>query len=70
MIFVFFEILLIIILLLALFGSKKFPQMMKNLAEGVKVFKEGLKATDSKKAPVKKSAVKKSAIKKSAKNNM
>jgi sec-independent protein translocase protein TatA len=37
------EILLIIILVLVLFGHNKFPGMMKNLADGLKVFKSEMK---------------------------
>ena len=37
------EILIIVVLLLILFGSHKIPGMMKNLADGVNVFKRELK---------------------------
>lgn len=37
------EILIIVVLLLILFGSHKIPGMMKNVADGVKVFKRELK---------------------------
>jgi sec-independent protein translocase protein TatA len=39
----FWEILLIVVLALVLFGHAKFPSMMKNLAEGIKVFKKEMK---------------------------
>jgi len=34
------EILLIVVLILLLFGANKFPSMMRNLAEGLKIFKK------------------------------
>ena len=37
--FGFWEILLIVALIFLLFGANKFPEMMKRLAEGMKVFK-------------------------------
>lgn len=37
------EILIILVLLLILFGSHKIPGMMKNVADGIKVFKKELK---------------------------
>lgn len=49
------EILLIIILVLILFGSNKIPAMMKNLANGINIFKKEIKDTkkDTKKEPKK-----------------
>lgn len=48
------EILVIVLLLVVLFGHAKIPGMMKNLANGLKVFKKEMR-TDSKKAePAKK----------------
>ena len=38
------EILIIVVLLLILFGSHKIPGMMRNVADGVKVFKKELKS--------------------------
>lgn len=64
------EILIIVLLVVVLFGHAKIPGMMKNLADGIKVFKKELKDTApektsaSKKATVKNAAVKKSASKK------
>jgi sec-independent protein translocase protein TatA len=73
----FWEILLIIVLVLILFGHAKVPDIMKNLANGINVFKKELKGSDSKpedinskkvvsatKSVDKKTAVKKSVIKK------
>ena len=37
------EILVIVVLLLILFGSHKIPGMMKNVADGINVFKRELK---------------------------
>lgn len=42
------EILIIVVLVLILFGSAKIPNMMKNIADGINVFKKELK--DTKKA--------------------
>ena len=57
------EILVIVVLLLILFGSHKIPGMMKNVADGINVFKRELKSTSkdsdkSDKKPVKKSVKK------------
>jgi len=49
------EILVIVVLLLILFGHSKIPGMMKNLANGINVFKSELKK--SSKADEKKSEV-------------
>ena len=56
------EILLIVILVLILFGSAKIPAMAKNIANGIKTFKHEIKEepakkskTQKKKTPVKKS---------------
>jgi sec-independent protein translocase protein TatA len=47
------EILVIVLLLVILFGHAKIPGMMKNLANGLKVFKKEMK-TDKKPEPEKK----------------
>ena len=39
----FWEILLIVLLVLILFGHGKIPQLMKNMADGINVFKKELK---------------------------
>ena len=60
------EIIFIVILVMILFMSNKIPGMMRNLANGINVFKKELKDTkksDSKKT-VKKSMAKKSVKKK------
>ncbi len=41
------EILVIVVLLVILFGSAKIPGMMKNLANGVNVFKREIKKTSA-----------------------
>lgn len=56
------EILVIVILVLILFGHNKIPNMMKNVADGIKVFKKELKDPKDKKA--KKEHTKKSEKKK------
>ena len=62
------EIALIVVLVVILFGHNKIPGMMKNLADGLNVFKKELKASPSKneatqkkvtKNPAKKSVSKK-----------
>lgn len=58
------EILLIVVLVMILFGSAKIPSIMKNLADGINVFKKEMKTTPADKAPVAKPAVKKPAAKK------
>lgn len=71
----FWEILLIVILVLILFGHSKIPDLMKNLANGINIFKKELKDKDGdkkeKKAEVKptekKAVAKKPAPKKAAK---
>ena len=44
------EIVLIALLVIVLFGSAKIPGMMKNLANGVKVFKKEIKDDKSTKS--------------------
>lgn len=58
------EILVIVVLVMILFGSAKIPSIMKNLADGINVFKKEIKPAQADKAPVVKSAVKKPAAKK------
>lgn len=64
------QIVLVIVLLFILFGSNKIPDMMKNLAGGINVFKKELKddkkqeATPQKKVVAKKPAAKKAVAKK------
>ena len=56
------EIILIVILVMILFNSHKIPGMMRNLANGVNVFKKELK--DTKKSEPKKATQKSPAKKK------
>ena len=42
------EILVIVLLVFILFGHSKIPSMMKNLADGINVFKRELKTTSKK----------------------
>ena len=39
----FWEIALIVLLIILLFGGKKIPELMKGLGKGVRSFKEGMK---------------------------
>lgn len=54
------EIILIVLLVLILFGSAKIPAMARNIAQGIKTFKNEVKdePKKTKKAPVKKTAKK------------
>ena len=58
------EILVIVVLLVILFGHNKIPGMMKNLADGLNVFKKELKTEPKTETPAKKPAVKKAPVKK------
>jgi len=53
------EIILIVILVLILFGSAKIPAMARNIANGIKVFKKEVKSEPAKKAATKKKVSKK-----------
>lgn len=71
----FWEILLIVVLVLILFGHGKIPSLMKNLANGINIFKKELKETTNKKqlkpvAKKKTGSVKKTASKTSAKTGV
>lgn len=58
------EIILIVLLIVILFGHNKIPGMMKNLADGLNVFKKEMK-TDAKSEPTaEKPVVKKAPAKK------
>lgn len=61
--FGFWEIILIVALVVILFNSAKIPAIMKNLADGVKIFKKEVKDKPVKKPAAKKSAPKKKAVK-------
>lgn len=64
------QIILVIVLVMILFGHNKIPGMMKNLAGGIKTFKKELNEDDKKSAPKKapaKKSVKKAAAKPVAK---
>jgi len=63
------EILVVVVLLVILFGSAKIPGMMRNLANGVNVFKRELKKGKDDKPAVKKTSVKSKSSKK-IKNKM
>ena len=57
------EIILIVVLILILFGSAKIPAMMKNIASGIKTFKKEVKEESAKPAksakPTTKATIKK-----------
>ena len=55
------EILVIVVLVVILFGSNKIPGMMKNLADGLNIFKKEIK---EEKQPAKKTTAKKASVKK------
>ena len=65
------EILVIVVLVVILFGSAKIPGMMKNLADGINVFKKEIKNKPSDaaapKAEKKPTATKSRAVKKPVK---
>lgn len=44
--FGFWEILIILLVLLLLFGGKKIPELMKGLGQGISGFKKGIKGED------------------------
>lgn len=54
------EIVLIAVLVLILFGSAKIPAMARNIANGIKTFKKEVKEEPAKKSVAKKKTVKKS----------
>lgn len=41
----FWQILLVVVVVLVLFGYNKFPELMKNLANGINIFKKEIKET-------------------------
>ena len=58
------EILVIVVLVVILFGSAKIPGMMKNLADGINIFKKELESEPKQEAPAAKPVAKKSVAKK------
>ena len=52
------EIILIVVLVLILFGSAKIPAMAKNIASGIKTFKKEIKEDSVKTTSVKKNSAK------------
>ena len=47
------EIIIIVLVVLLLFGGKKIPELMKGLGKGVKNFKDGVNGIDDKKEETK-----------------
>ena len=45
--FGYWEIILIVLVILLLFGGKKIPELMKGLGKGVKSFKEGMNEVET-----------------------
>lgn len=45
--FGFWEILIILLVLLLLFGGKRIPELMKGLGQGISNFKKGIKEEDN-----------------------
>lgn len=43
------HLLVVLVIVLVLFGAGKIPQIMNDLAKGIKAFKEGMKEEDSNK---------------------
>lgn len=41
------EIVLIILIVLLFFGSRKIPELMKGLGKGIRSFKEGVRGTEN-----------------------
>lgn len=48
------EIIIIVLIVLLLFGGKKIPELMKGLGKGVKSFKDGMNGIDEQKDEEKK----------------
>ncbi|MBP5794680.1 MAG: twin-arginine translocase TatA/TatE family subunit [Alphaproteobacteria bacterium] len=57
------EILVIVILLVILFGHRAIPSMMKNVADGINIFKKELKNTDKKDGSDSKKVLSKKSVK-------
>lgn len=57
------EILVIVVLVIILFGHKAIPSMMKNVADGINVFKKEMKKSDGKNGTDSKKNTKKSVVK-------
>ena len=50
----FWEIVLIVLVVILLFGGKKIPELMRGLGKGVKNFKEGMKDVEEEVKEIKK----------------
>lgn len=64
------EILVIVVLVVILFGSAKIPGMMKNLADGINVFKKEMKSNSDNKKDVKPAATTKKSAKVATKKSV
>lgn len=54
LVFGMWEIVLIVLVVLLLFGGKKIPELMKGLGKGVRSFKEGISEVDEQVSDIKK----------------
>ena len=45
--FAFWEILIVLLVILLLFGGKRIPELMKGLGQGISNFKKGIKEEDN-----------------------
>ena len=45
------QIILVVVIALLLFGGKKIPELMKGVGQGIKEFKDGMNSSDSNSAP-------------------
>ena len=52
--FGFWEILIVLLVVLLLFGGKKIPELMRGLGKGVKSFKQGMKEVEGEMDEIKK----------------
>jgi sec-independent protein translocase protein TatA len=64
------QILLILVIVLIIFGAGKLPHVMKDLAKGLKAFKDGLQTDDEPQLPVKASKPRKSLTAKHSKKTI
>ena len=48
------ELIVIVLVILLLFGGKKIPELMKGLGKGVKSFKEGMREVEKEVSDIKK----------------
>ncbi len=66
----FWQIVLILLIVLIIFGSGKLPKVMEDLARGLKSFRDGMGMEDSSRLPKKKKASSKKSKKPSKKKSL